>query len=111
MSGSNKRATPRRPDLPRGEPGSGRPSRARSAELASARHRADATKVAVACSGALVFVAAMGLARHSFASRPKAPARALGASQKFLNVIRQNQLNAGVVAPAQAPPGAATAVS
>jgi hypothetical protein len=86
-------------------------SAARSAEIASAKQRAVATKVAITACGTVVFAAAMVLARHSFAGHPKAPTTALGASPKFLSIVRKNLLAAGVVAPAQAPPGAATAVS
>lgn len=86
-------------------------SSARREEIASAKRRASAAKVGVATVGAIVFAAAAVLARHTFAGHPKAPATALGASPKFLSIVRKNLLAAGVVAPAQAPPGAATAAS
>ncbi len=53
----------------------------------------------------------MVLSRHSYAGHPKQPTTALAASPRFVNIVRRNLLQAGVVAPAQAPPGAETAVS
>jgi hypothetical protein len=53
----------------------------------------------------------MVFARDSYAGHPKQPASALAASPRFVRIVRRNLLQAGVVAPAQAPPGAATAVS
>ena len=88
-----------------------RTSSARAEELASARHRAAAAKGIIATVGACVFVVAMVFARHSYAGHPKQPASALAASPRFVRIVRRNLLQAGVVAPAQAPPGAATAVS
>ncbi len=107
MSGKSKRGnkgrqvTPRRPDKgsPRGE------------ELAAAKRRAAAAKAAFAGAGTFVFAAAMILARHSYAGHPKQPTTALAASPRFVKIVKQNLLHAGVVAPAQAPPGAATAAS
>ncbi|MDP9301948.1 MAG: hypothetical protein M3P43_13810 [Actinomycetota bacterium] len=83
----------------------------RAEELASARHRAAAAKGILATVGACVFVAGMVFARHSYAGHPKQPASALAASPRFVRIVRRNLLQAGVVAPAQAPPGASTAVS
>jgi len=53
----------------------------------------------------------MVFARHSYAGHPKEPVSALAASPRFVRIVRRNLLQAGVVAPAEAPPGAATAVS
>jgi hypothetical protein len=53
----------------------------------------------------------MVFARHSYAGHQKQPATALAAPPRFVSVVRRNLLQAGVVAPAQAPPGAATAAS
>ena len=88
-----------------------RTSSPRAEELASARQRAAAAKGIIATVGACVFVVAMVFARHSYAGHPKQPASALAASPRFVRIVRRNLLQAGVVAPAQAPPGAATAVS
>jgi hypothetical protein len=86
-------------------------SSARLEEITSAKQRAAATKAAVATCGALIFAASAVLARHSFAGHAKAPTIALGASPKFLSIVRKNLLAGGVVAPAQAPAGATTAAS
>jgi hypothetical protein len=59
----------------------------------------------------LVFGAAMLFARASYAGHPKRPPRPLAAPPRFVHVVRENLLQAGIVAPAQAPPGAATSVS
>ena len=63
------------------------------------------TSVTIATVVATVF------ARHSYAGHPKQPASALAASPRFVRIVRRNLLQAGVVAPAEAPPGAATAAS
>jgi hypothetical protein len=65
----------------------------------------------MAAAGTLVFGAAMMLARHSYAGLPKQPPSALSADPQFVGIVRRDVLQAGIVAPAQAPPGAATAVS
>jgi hypothetical protein len=83
----------------------------RAEELATAQHRAAAAKGILAGVGTCVFVVGMVFARHSYAGHPKQPASALAASPRFVRIVRRNLLQAGVVAPAEAPPGAATAVS
>ena len=59
----------------------------------------------------LGFGVAMALARVSYAGHPKKPARPLAAPPRFVKIVRQNLLQAGMVAPAQAPPDANTASS
>ncbi len=88
-----------------------RPNSPRGRELESARGRARVAKAVMATAGALVFGAAMVLARHSYAGHPKQPPSALSADPQFVSIVRRDVLQAGIVAPAQAPPGAATAVS
>lgn len=83
----------------------------RAAELQGARRRALGAKAGLAALGAAVFGAAMVFAQHSYAGHAKEPVSALEAPQRFIRVVKQDLLQAGVVAPAQAPPGAATAVS
>jgi hypothetical protein len=68
-------------------------------------------KGALATAGTLLFGVAMVFARHSYQGHPKQPASALSADPRFVNIVRRDILQAGLVAPAQAPPGAATAVS
>lgn len=79
--------------------------------LAAARLRAARAKFTLATVGGLVFVAALGLARGSHASNPKHRARALAAPPRFVDAVNRNLLQAGVLAPAQAPPEAQTSVS
>jgi hypothetical protein len=76
-----------------------------------ARRRARVAKAVFGAGGALVFGAAMLFARHSFAGHPKSPAHPLVAPSRFVRIVRKNLLQAGIVAPAQAPPGASTSVS
>jgi hypothetical protein len=83
----------------------------RAADLVSARRRAVVAKGVLATAGACVFAGAMVFARHSYAGHPKQPATALAASPRFVRIVHRNLLQAGVVAPAEAPPGASTAVS
>lgn len=116
-SSKERRVSP--PSKARGKgrrPGSGparreRISSERAEELARAGRRARAGKALLAASGACLFAITMVFARHSYAGHAKQPATALGAPPQFVGIVRQNLLQAGVVAPAQAPPGAATAVS
>ena len=86
-------------------------SAARAAELALAERRARVAKSALAVLGACVLGSAMAFARHSYAGHPKEPTTPLAAPARFVSVVRRNLLQAGIVAPAQAPPGAATAAS
>jgi hypothetical protein len=64
-------------------------------------------------SGAVLvsFGAGMALARVSYAGHSKRPLRPLAAPAGFVRIVRQNLLQAGIIAPAQAPPGASTSVS
>jgi hypothetical protein len=83
----------------------------RTAELRSARRRAVAAKTCLATLGAVTFGAAMVFAQHSYAGHAKEPATALEAPPRFVKVVKEDLLQAGVVGPAQAPPDAATAAS
>lgn len=57
------------------------------------------------------FGAALGLSRVSNAGHAKQPLRPLAAPPRYVRIVRRNLLEAGIVAPAQAPPGAATSTS
>ena len=92
-------------------PGPEVPTQSRAEQLESARRRAGVAKALFGAVGALVFGIAMVLARHSYAGHPKHPATPLTAPPRFVSIVRQNLLQAGIVAPAQAPPGASTSVS
>jgi hypothetical protein len=53
----------------------------------------------------------MGLARMNFAGHRKQGVTPLAPPARLVEVVRQNQLSAGILAPAQAPPGIASAPS
>jgi hypothetical protein len=88
-----------------------RQARDRKAELEAARRRATATKVGFVTAVAVVFVGGMSLARNAYAGHAKAPVVPLAAPSRYERIVKKNLLQAGVVAPAQAPPGAASAPS
>jgi hypothetical protein len=83
----------------------------RAAQLEAARRRAIGAKAVLVATGAAVFGAAMMFAQRSYAGHPKQSPTALEAPPRFVKIVKQDLLQAGIVAPAQAPPGAATAVS
>lgn len=82
-----------------------------SPRIAAARQRSLRAKGALAVTGAVVFGAAAVFARVSYAGHPKHRPTALAAPPAFVHIVRQNLLEAGLLAPADAPPGAATSVS
>jgi hypothetical protein len=53
----------------------------------------------------------MAIARATYAGHPKRPSRALKVPASFYAAVRENLLQAGVLAPAQAPPDAQTSSS
>jgi hypothetical protein len=77
--------------------------------LGGARRRASLAKLVLAGGGALAFIAAAGLARIAYPGHVKRPARSLSAPPKFMRIVRQNQLESGILAPTQAPPEATSA--
>ena len=87
------------------------PAEEHAARVESARRRARVAKAVLGATGAAVFAGAMMLARTSYPGHAKAPTQPLGAPPKFVKIVRRNLLQAGIVAPAQAPPGASTSVS
>jgi hypothetical protein len=108
MSRHRKRARKRpNSDVPTKE-ASG-PSRAE--QLRSARRRAGVAKGLVASVAALVFGTAAVFAKQSYPGHPKHATAPLAAPKQYVDVVRQDMLQAGIVAPAQAPPGASTSVS
>ena len=92
----------------------GRPSGATGASparLAAARAMARRSKLALAAGGLAVFILAMVLSRATFAGHSKQQLRTLSPPPAFVEVVRQSALAAGVLAPTEAPPDAATAQS
>ena len=79
--------------------------------LEPARRRARYAKVTLGVAGTVVFAAAMALARTHYSGHAKQPIRKLAAPPAFVRVVRQSALQAGILAPAEAPPDAATSQS
>ena len=82
-----------------------------SSRLAPARRRAQLAKLAVAVAAVGCVAASMTLARMTYAGHAKHPVRSLSIPQPLYRVVRQNLLQAGILAPATAPPDAATSTS
>ena len=79
--------------------------------IAAARRRVAAAKVVVVGVAAVAFGVGLGLTRQSYAGHTKTPLRPLGPPPRYVEIVRRNLLEAGIVAPAQAPPGAASSTS
>lgn len=82
-----------------------------SSRLAPARARARAARQALAAGGVVAFVAALVLARVTHPGHAKGPATALAAPGRFVEIVRHDQLEAGIIAPVEADPEAASAPS
>jgi hypothetical protein len=92
-------------------PASPKPRVAAKPRIDAARKRVAAAKVGVVGVAIVGFGAALGFSRSSYAGHPKKPLRPLAAPPRYVEIVRQNLLQAGIVAPTQAPPGAATSSS
>jgi hypothetical protein len=79
--------------------------------VAAARRRARIAKGALAALGAFGFGAWMVLARTTYAGHPKQAVHSLAIPQPLYEVVRRNLLQAGILAPATAPPDATTSTS
>jgi hypothetical protein len=111
-AGRRRAATP----SPPASAGSGRTPKPLAAEqptrrIETARRRVATAKLVVAAAALAGFAATFGFARVSYAGHSKKPLRPLAAPPRYLEVVRQNLLQAGIVAPTQAPPDAATSTS
>jgi hypothetical protein len=84
---------------------------ARARQLATARRRAIAAKATFTAVAAVVFGAGLVVTKHTFAGHAKEPTEALATPPRYVHIVKKNLLEAGVVAPAEAPPGAASAAS
>ena len=82
-----------------------------SSRVGDARHRAMVVKVGTGAFAAVSLVGWMGLARVTYAGHSKHPARPLAIPPPLYEVVRNNLLQAGIVAPATAPPDATTSTS
>ena len=86
-------------------------SERRATRTERARARARRAKAAVAVAGVAAFLAALPLAKSTYAGHPKRRPRALGAPKSFRRSVHRDLLSAGVLAPAETPPEAVTSTS
>ena len=82
-----------------------------ASRLAPARRRAHVAKVGIGAVALVSVGGSMMLARVTYAGHTKHPVRALSIPQPLYVVVRQNLLQAGILAPATAPPDIATSTS
>jgi hypothetical protein len=68
-------------------------------------------KLGIGAAAAVSVGVSMALARVTYAGHTKHPVRALSIPQPLYRVVRQNLLQAGILAPATAPPDATTSTS
>lgn len=78
--------------------------------LAAARRRMRIAEAGMVVLGVALFGAGIGLVKAHAAGHVRHP-RPLAAPPKFVQVVRQDALQGGIIAPAQAPPSAATSPS
>jgi len=78
---------------------------------AAARHRARLAKASIAAVAAVTFLGGIGLVRANVSSHHRRKLRPLAAPKRFTAIVQQDLLAAGIMAPAEAPPGAETALS
>lgn len=82
-----------------------------TSRLAPVRRRVRVVKTAVAAGGIALFAAAGALARVHFAGHQKQGLTSLAPPASLVEVVRRDQLEAGILAPAEAPPGLESAPS
>jgi hypothetical protein len=76
----------------------------KAARIAEARRRAQAGKTGLVVAAVAVFGAGLLLTRNTAAGHVKHAAQPLAAPRQFVNTVRRNALQAGSIAPPQAPP-------
>jgi hypothetical protein len=79
--------------------------------IASARRRARNAKLGLAAAGLAFFGVGMTLAKANVAGHHRRPVRPLDAPSRFQSIVRHDALSGGLLAPAQAAPGATTSQS
>jgi hypothetical protein len=84
-------------------------ARETESRIGAARHRASLAKATLVGVGAVTFIAAAALSRVAFPGHSKRSITPLSPPGQFVEVVRQNQLESGMLAPAQADPSVATA--
>jgi hypothetical protein len=84
-------------------------TRTRESRIGAARSRARLAKLILAGAAATAFVASAALARVAYPGHHKHGITALSPPRRFVKIVRENQLQAGILAPAQADPAVVTA--
>ena len=82
-----------------------------SSRHAPARRRASLAKVGVGLAALVSVGVSAALARVTYAGHAKHPVQSLSIPPPLYRVVRQNLLQAGILAPATAPPDATTSTS
>ena len=78
---------------------------------APVRRRVHVAKLGIGAAAVAGVCASMGLARVTYAGHSKHAIKTLAIPQPLYEVVRKNLLAAGILAPATAPPDAATSTS
>lgn len=84
-------------------------SRRTESRIGAARRRAGLAKLALAGVAATAFVASAALARVAYPGHHKKAISSLSPPKRFVQIVRENQLQSGILAPAQADPSVVTA--
>jgi len=79
--------------------------------LGRARRRAAGAKLGLVAASVVVFAAGVAATRATVAGHARHPIRPLAAPPRFVRTVRQDALQAGILAPPAASPGVATAQS
>jgi hypothetical protein len=83
-------------------------ARSEKTRIAAARHRATVAKLVLGGAGALAFLVAAGLARVGYPGHHKKAIRPLAPPGRFVHIVRENQLQSGILAPTRADPSVGT---
>jgi hypothetical protein len=115
MSGAKRTRASRRKRLPVQSPAQDRELKGRLGEERSRRElavrRARKAKLGITAAAAVSAAVAMGLARVTYGGHQKHVTPPLAVPQPLYAVVRHNLLQAGILAPATAPPTIATSSS
>jgi hypothetical protein len=79
--------------------------------IAAARRRAHVAKLGMGAAALACFGIGMTLVKANVAGHSRRPLQPLDAPRRFRDIVRQNALQGGLLAPAQAGPGAVTSQS
>jgi hypothetical protein len=107
-----RRRTDAAPDTAQGPPSrANRLDAPETSRLGPVRRRARIAKVGIGAAAAVGLGVAMGMARVTYAGHSRHAIRTLSIPQPLYEVVRRNLLQAGILAPATAPPDATTSTS